>query len=74
MLVSWLISFVVFSMRQEKTWFSIDHNHAPRDDLAKCGEAAVQSGKITRQTLNRLKYQVAIMANSAECCSLVSHK
>ncbi|BAE66571.1 hypothetical protein F9C07_12820 [Aspergillus flavus] len=66
LLANWLISFGVFSTRREKLKLGIDHNQAPREDLAKFGEAAVQSGKITRQTLNRLKRQEAIMANSAE--------
>ncbi|KAE8415395.1 hypothetical protein BDV36DRAFT_285413 [Aspergillus pseudocaelatus] len=66
LLVNWLISFGVFSTRREKLKLGIDHNQAPREDLATFGEAAVQSGKITRQTLNRLKRQEAIMANSAE--------
>ncbi|KAB8205658.1 hypothetical protein BDV34DRAFT_212995 [Aspergillus parasiticus] len=66
LLANWLISFGVFSTRREKLMLGIDHNQAPREDLAKFGEAAVQSGKITRQTLNRLKRQEAIMANSAE--------
>ncbi|KAE8403235.1 hypothetical protein BDV37DRAFT_272325 [Aspergillus pseudonomiae] len=66
LVANWLISFGLFSTRREKLKLGIDHNQAPRDDLAKFGEAAVQSGKITRQTLNRLKRQEASMANSAE--------
>ncbi|KAB8227800.1 MAPEG family protein [Aspergillus alliaceus] len=66
LLASWFISFGVFSARGEKIKLRLDHNQAPREDLAKYGEAAVQSGKISRQTLNRLKRQEAIMANSAE--------
>lgn len=47
-------------------WLGLDHNSAPREDLAKYGEAAVQSGKISRGTLNRLKRQEAAHANAVE--------
>ncbi|KAF7592395.1 hypothetical protein BBP40_000313 [Aspergillus hancockii] len=66
LLANWLISFGAFSNRREKMRLGLDHNQAPRQDLGKYGEAAVQSGKISRQTLDRLKRQEAIMANSAE--------
>jgi uncharacterized MAPEG superfamily protein len=66
LLANWLISFCAFSNRREKMKLGLDHNQAPREDLARYGEVAVQSGKISRQTLDRLKRQEAIMANSAE--------
>lgn len=47
-------------------WLGLDHNSAPREDLVKYGEAAVQSGKISRATLNRLKRQEAAHANAIE--------
>ena len=46
--------------------YGIDNNFAPREDLAKHGEAAVKSGKITRQTLEGLKRREAAHMNSVE--------
>ncbi|PLN80382.1 hypothetical protein BDW42DRAFT_113861 [Aspergillus taichungensis] len=63
---NWFFTYFATSARASKMWFGLDHNSAPREDLAKYGEAAVQSGKISRRTLNRLKRQEAAHANGVE--------
>jgi len=54
------------STRGGKARHGLDHNVAPREDLSKYGEAAVQAGKLSRTTLNRLKRQEAAHANAVE--------
>lgn len=44
----------------------IDHNAAPRDDLAKFGESAVKSGKITSRQLDLIKRAGAAHSNRVE--------
>ncbi|PKY00172.1 hypothetical protein P168DRAFT_322623 [Aspergillus campestris IBT 28561] len=63
---NWFFAYLATSARASKMWLGLDHNSAPREDLAKYGEAAVQSGKISRGTLNRLKRQEAAHANAVE--------
>jgi hypothetical protein len=63
---SFIFSYGVLSSRTLKQAYRIDHNVAPREDLAKYGEAAVQSGKITRKQLDRLRRLEAASANSVE--------
>lgn len=48
-LLSWQFFFAygLMSSRTLKQWYGIDHNASPREDLAKYGDAAVRSGKIT---------------------------
>lgn len=54
------------STRGKKFFAGLDHNVAPREDLSKYGEAAVQAGKISRSALNKLKRQEAAHANAVE--------
>jgi uncharacterized MAPEG superfamily protein len=54
------------STRGTKMRLGLDHNVAPREDLGKYGEAAVQAGKISRSALNKLKRQEAAHANAVE--------
>ncbi|PWY69730.1 hypothetical protein BO70DRAFT_365660 [Aspergillus heteromorphus CBS 117.55] len=63
---NWFLAHGVLSTRPAKRLFGLDHNVAPREDLSKYGEAAVQAGKITRSQLNRLKRQEAAHANTIE--------
>lgn len=56
----------MFSTRGAKFRLGLDHNTSPREDLNKYGEAAVQAGKVSRSTLNRLKRQEAAHANAVE--------
>lgn len=57
---------MLMNTRPTKMYLGLDHNVAPREDLAKYGEAAVQAGKLSRRTLNRLKRQEASHANAVE--------
>ncbi|KAI0867114.1 hypothetical protein F4860DRAFT_456447 [Xylaria cubensis] len=67
-LLSWQFFFAygLLSSRTLKQWYGIDHNASPREDLAKYGDAAVRSGKITQKQLNMLKRNESAHANSVE--------
>jgi uncharacterized MAPEG superfamily protein len=54
------------SSRTIKQKWKMDHNVSPREDVAKYGEKAVQSGKITQAQLNLLKRHEAAHANRME--------
>lgn len=66
LIANYILAFGLMSTRGAKVRLGIDHNAAPREDLIKYGEAAVQSGKISRSTLNQLKRREAAHANSME--------
>ncbi|KAI0389075.1 hypothetical protein F5Y17DRAFT_450356 [Xylariaceae sp. FL0594] len=67
-LLSWQFFFAygLLSSRTLKQIYGLDHNSAPREDLAKYGDAAVRSGKITQRQLDMLKRNEAAHANSVE--------
>jgi uncharacterized MAPEG superfamily protein len=54
------------SNRGAKVRLGIDNNVCPREDLTTFGEAAVQAGKISRATLDKLKRREAAHANAQE--------
>jgi uncharacterized MAPEG superfamily protein len=54
------------STRGDKIRLGIDNNVCPREDLTTLGEAAVQAGKFSRATLNKLKRREAAHANAQE--------
>ena len=60
------MTYAATSTRFITTNLGIDHNVNPREDLATHGPAAVKSGKITQQQLNRLKRLSAAHANAME--------
>ncbi|ETS74780.1 hypothetical protein PFICI_13264 [Pestalotiopsis fici W106-1] len=64
-------SYLALASRHLKQLWGIDHQSAPRDDIAKYGEAAVRSGKITQSQLNMLKRNEAAYANSVENYTLL---
>ena len=66
LITNFVLAYALMSTRAGKMSLGIDHNSAPREDLAKYGEPAVQAGKISREALNRLKRQEAAHANSVE--------
>jgi len=59
-------AYGVLSSRTLKQIYGIDHNESPRRDLAKYGDAAVKSGKITQKQLDMLYRTEAASANSIE--------
>ncbi|KAI1296004.1 hypothetical protein F5Y03DRAFT_371080 [Xylaria venustula] len=67
-LLSWQFFFAygLMSSRTLKQWYGIDHNSSPREDLAKYGDSAVRSGKITQKQLAMLKRNESAHANSVE--------
>ncbi|KAJ8110750.1 hypothetical protein ONZ43_g5794 [Nemania bipapillata] len=67
-LLSWQFFFAygLLSSRTLKQWYGIDHNASPREDLAKYGESAVRSGKITQKQLDMLRRNESAHANSVE--------
>ncbi|KAL4869866.1 hypothetical protein BDV12DRAFT_166987 [Aspergillus spectabilis] len=66
-----IFAYGVLSSRTLKQYYGIDHNSSPREDLTKYGEAAVQSGKITRAQLNMLKRNESAHANAVENYALL---
>lgn len=66
LVANWLLAYVLMSTRGSKIYYGLDNNVAPREDLSKYGEAAVQAGKLSRNTLNMLKRQEASHANAME--------
>lgn len=66
LVANFILAYALMSTRGSKVRHGLDHNVAPRDDLAKYGEAAVQAGKLDRRTLNRLKRREAAHANAVE--------
>ncbi|KAJ5112017.1 hypothetical protein N7532_000062 [Penicillium argentinense] len=70
LIANWALAYCLMSTRGTKIRLGLDHNVSPREDLSKYGEAAVQSGKISRARLNRLKRQEAAHANAVEGYSL----
>ncbi|KAL3482102.1 hypothetical protein BJX99DRAFT_82118 [Aspergillus californicus] len=66
-----IFAYGVLSSRTLKQIWGLDHNGSPREDLTKYGEAAVQSGKITRAQLNMLRRNEAASANSVENYTLL---
>ncbi len=61
-----IFAYGVLSSRTLKQWYGIDHNASPREDLAKYGDAAVRSGKITQNQLNMLRRCESAHANAVE--------
>jgi uncharacterized MAPEG superfamily protein len=61
----------IVTSRHLKQLWGIDHQSAPRDDIAKYGEEAVRSGKITQGQLNMIKRNEAAYANSVENYTLL---
>ncbi|KAJ6028956.1 hypothetical protein N7499_000098 [Penicillium canescens] len=63
---NWFLAFCFMSIRGEKMYYGLDHNDSPREDLSKYGERAVQEGKLSRRTLEKLKRKEAAHANAQE--------
>jgi uncharacterized MAPEG superfamily protein len=61
-----IFAYGVLSSRTLKQWYGIDHNESPRYDLAKYGDAAVKSGKITQKQLDMLRRNESAHANAVE--------
>ncbi|KAJ5684859.1 uncharacterized protein N7477_001204 [Penicillium maclennaniae] len=66
LVANWGFAYALMSTRGTKIRLGLDNNVAPREDLSKYGEAAVQAGKISQRTLNKLKRQEAAHANAVE--------
>lgn len=66
LVVNWFFAYILTSPRGAKIRLGLDHNVNPREDLTTYGEAAVQSGKITRRALDQLKRQTSAHANVQE--------
>ncbi|KAH8884073.1 hypothetical protein GQ53DRAFT_752395 [Thozetella sp. PMI_491] len=61
-----IFAYGVLSSRTLKQYYGLDHNESPREDLAKYGDAAVKSGKITQKQLNMLRRNESAHANAVE--------
>lgn len=61
-----IFAYGVLSSRTLKQWYGIDHNASPRYDLAKYGDEAVRSGKITQKQLDMLQRNESAHANAVE--------
>jgi hypothetical protein len=66
LVANWFLAFCFMSIRGEKIYYGLDHNVSPREDLSKYGERAVQEGKLSRRTLEKLKRKEAAHANAQE--------
>ncbi|KAI2694952.1 hypothetical protein CBS147332_9501 [Penicillium roqueforti] len=66
LMANWFFAYILTSPRGAKIRLGLDHNVSPREDLTTYGEAAVQSGKITRRALDKLKRQTSAHANVQE--------
>ncbi|KAI1778828.1 hypothetical protein F4818DRAFT_455111 [Hypoxylon cercidicola] len=66
-----LFAYGILSSRTLKQYYGIDHNVSPREDLAKYGEAAVRSGKITARQLGMLRRNESAHANAVENYALL---
>ncbi|KAJ5589569.1 hypothetical protein N7537_012247 [Penicillium hordei] len=71
LVVNWFFAYILTSPRGSKIRLGLDHNVNPREDLTTYGEAAVQSGKITRRALDQLKRQTSAHANVQEGFTLL---
>lgn len=65
-LANWYFAYCTLSPRFAKMAVGLDHNSAPREDLSKYGEAAVQTGKLSRRRLEQIKRLQAAHENSVE--------
>lgn len=65
-------AYLALAPRHLKQLWGIDHQGSPREDVAKYGDAAVRSGKITQRQLNMLKRNEAAQANSVEGYALLA--
>ena len=66
MLANWFYAYCTLSTRFSKMAVGIDHNSAPREDLSKYGDAAVQAGKLSRRRLEQIKRMQGAHENSVE--------
>jgi uncharacterized MAPEG superfamily protein len=61
-----VFAYCILAPRHLKQIYGIDHNVSPREDLAKYGDAAVKSGKITQKQLDMMRRNESAQANSIE--------
>ena len=66
LMFNFLYAYCALASRTYKQYLKLDHNISPREDLAKYGDKAVQSGKITQAQLNMLKRTESAHANRVE--------
>jgi uncharacterized MAPEG superfamily protein len=70
LLFNFVASYVLSSPRIAMGRHGLDHNVAPREDLARYGTQALSSGKITTSQLDAIKRSGAAQANAIENFSL----
>jgi uncharacterized MAPEG superfamily protein len=63
---NFVFAYAGLSARALKFHYRLDHNVAPRQDIATYGEAALKAGKINQQQLNMLKRNQAAHENAVE--------
>ncbi|KAL4733927.1 hypothetical protein BDV11DRAFT_199236 [Aspergillus similis] len=68
---NFIFAYGLLSSRTIKQYYGIDHNVSPREDIAKYGDAAVQSGKISQKTLDMIKRNESAHANAVENYALL---
>ncbi|KAI1325422.1 hypothetical protein F5Y16DRAFT_377968 [Xylariaceae sp. FL0255] len=68
---NFFFAYGLLSSRTLKQIWGIDHNVSPREDLAKYGDAAVKSGKITQSQLDMLRRNESAHANAVENYTLL---
>ncbi|KAL4989989.1 hypothetical protein BDW68DRAFT_175351 [Aspergillus falconensis] len=68
---NFILAYGLLSSRTIKQYYGLDHNVSPREDIAKYGDAAVQSGKISQKTLDMIKRNESAHANAVENYALL---
>ncbi|KAL4995255.1 hypothetical protein BDV10DRAFT_175225 [Aspergillus recurvatus] len=68
---NFIFAYGLLSSRTIKQYYGLDHNASPREDIAKYGDAAVQSGKISQKTLDMIKRNESAHANAVENYALL---
>ncbi|KAL6230869.1 hypothetical protein BDW75DRAFT_234084 [Aspergillus navahoensis] len=68
---NFIFAYGLLSSRTIKQYYGLDHNVSPREDIAKYGDAAVRSGKISQKTLDMIKRNESAHANAVENYALL---
>ena len=70
LMANFIFAHFILVPRTFKQFYGIDHNSAPREDIAKYGDAAVKSGKLTQAQLDLIKRASAAHSNRVENYSI----
>lgn len=66
LIFNFMWAYILSSSRTMKMHYGVDHNVAPREDISKYCEQAVQESKMSHKTFRRLRRNEAAHANAVE--------